>query len=188
MVWFKVDDKLHDHDKAHRAGAPAMGLWVLAGSWSGDNRTDGFVPERVISRWGTRAMAARLVSAGLWRRVEGGWQFHDWKGYNPSAAASDAKHEAESAGGTKGNHVKWHVKRKIVEPDCPHCRAPDQVPDQQPEGVPESPPNPPVPEPEPDVDPASHSSSVTRGRGRGRTHLVDVLTMRCEGDDDASTA
>ncbi|MFJ9387739.1 hypothetical protein ACIRON_02890 [Nocardioides sp. NPDC101246] len=187
MVWFKVDDKLHDHDKAHDAGTPAMGLWVLAGSWASDNCTDGFVPERVLSRWGTKAMASRLVAAGLWRRVDGGWLFHDWGRYNPSAAATEAKREAESAGGVKGNHQKWHVRRGITEPDCPWCRVPDQVP----EGAPESGANPPVPVPEPDVDPASHSSSLTRGRAPAddpSAHLADVLTMRCEGDDDAHTA
>ncbi len=66
MPWFKVDDKLHDHRKARAAGATAMGVWVLAGSWAADNLTDGFVPASVLGRWGRPREASRLVEVGLW--------------------------------------------------------------------------------------------------------------------------
>lgn len=91
MPWFKVDDKLHDHRKTRAAGKAAMGVWVLAGSWSADNLTDGFVPASVLSRWGTRADANKLVSAGLWvadeQDGEKGWRFHQWNedGRQPTA-------------------------------------------------------------------------------------------------------
>jgi hypothetical protein len=90
VPWFWVDDKLHDHHKARRAGVEAMGLWVLAGSWCAEQRAadaDGFVPADVAYRWGGRktdALAERLVDAGLWEpatvRGEDGWRFHDWTG------------------------------------------------------------------------------------------------------------
>ena len=90
MSWFKVDDKLHDHKKPIAAGKAAMGVWVLAGSWSADNLTDGFVPVRVITRWGTVADAKKLVAAGLWYadEVDGqkGWRFHDWGDFQPTRA------------------------------------------------------------------------------------------------------
>jgi hypothetical protein len=93
MTWFKVDDKLHEHRKAATVGLPAMGLWVLAGSWCGDNLTDGFVPDRVVSRWGSssRKLAAQLAEVGLWVPGEfdgePGWWFHDWLERNPSREA-----------------------------------------------------------------------------------------------------
>lgn len=87
-MWFKVDDKLHDHHKANLAKKAAMGVWVLAGSWSADNLTDGFIPARVLSRWGTTADARRLVEAGLWVpevcNEEEGWRFHDWDTFQPT--------------------------------------------------------------------------------------------------------
>lgn len=92
MPWFKVDDKLHDHEKTRKAGVPAMGLWALAGSWCMDNLHDGFVPESVPIRWARnyRTLAASLVKAGLWseavRNGEKGWRFNDWLDYQPSAA------------------------------------------------------------------------------------------------------
>lgn len=90
MPWFKVDDKLHSHKKAARAGADALGLWVLAGSWCADQLTDGFVPDYVAHRIDSAATekAARLVKAGLWSVAEHdgdqGWQFHDWDDFQPT--------------------------------------------------------------------------------------------------------
>lgn len=126
MSWFKVDDKLHDHYKARRAGKAAMGVWVLAGSWSADNLTDGFIPAYVLARWGTKVDANRLVEAGLWipetYRQESGWRFRDWQDYQPTA--TDVKQiRAESAqGGAYGNHLRWHVKRGVVNPECVYCQ------------------------------------------------------------------
>ena len=97
MTWFKVDDKLHDHEKPHTAGKAAMGVWVLAGSWSADNLTDGFVPARVLGRWGTAADAKRLVAAELWDECERdgqpGWRFHDWLEYQPSRTHVETRRE-----------------------------------------------------------------------------------------------
>lgn len=86
MPWFKVDDSFHSHPKAMAAGPAALGLWVIAGSWSGANLTDGFVPDYVLPRLaeGARELADTLVTSGLWRRAKGGFRFHDWGVYQPS--------------------------------------------------------------------------------------------------------
>lgn len=83
MPFFFVDDKLHGHRKPRLAGKCAMGVWVLAGSWCQDHLTGGFVPATVLSQWGTRTDAKKLVAAGLWiehvnEQGEKGWLFHDW--------------------------------------------------------------------------------------------------------------
>lgn len=162
MSWFKVDDKLHDHRKARKAGKAAMGVWVLAGSWSMDNLSDGFVPEDVLLRWGTRADAIKLVAAGLWdtavREGEKGWQFHDWERFQPSAAVTAAIRAKEAEAGARGNHERWHVRRKVTDPNCEYCfRVPDQEPDQvtryEPESGGESGANRPVPVPVPHTEP-----------------------------------
>lgn len=160
MPWFAVDDKLHEHRKARAAKKAAIGVWTLAGSWCADNLTDGFVPADVLPRWGGRADASALVRAGLWLEAvkdgEPGWQFHDWARFQPDAASIKAKREAESEGGKRGNHKRWHKGKKVFVPSCEFCqedRGPDQVPDWGPEsgrdGSPDSPPTPPLPEPLP---------------------------------------
>jgi hypothetical protein len=101
MTWFKVDDKLHSNSKIRKvlAEAPsALALWTVAGSWSSDNLTDGFVPDHQLP-WlipnGAEEMARQLVAARLWKRVRGGHQFHEW---------------AEDGDGTKRNPTRVEVE------------------------------------------------------------------------------
>lgn len=133
--WFKVDDKLHDHHKSRKAGKSAMGVWVLAGSWSRDNETDGFIPEGVLLRWGTRADAKRLTDADLWipgeKDGEAGWWFHDWARFQPGATVTAATKAKESEAGARGNHRRWHVDRGVAVTDCEYCHhGPDEPPDE----------------------------------------------------------
>jgi len=100
MPWFMVDDKLHSHMKAARAGAEAMGLWVLAGSWAADQLTDGFIPDYMALRLDSKAKrhAASLVAAGFWvvaeREGERGWQFHEWTDFQPTKEEVEVKRAA----------------------------------------------------------------------------------------------
>ena len=116
MPWFKVDDKLHDHRKARSASKAAMGVWVLAGSWSADNLMDGFVPTSVLSRWGTKADAARLVEVGLWHPFvkdgEPGWIFHEWETYQPPRAQKLAERALRAEAGRKGGRVSGAARRE----------------------------------------------------------------------------
>jgi hypothetical protein len=129
MTWFKVDDKLHDHRKARAAGATAMGVWCLAGSWSADNLTDGFIPATILPRWGRPRDANRLVEVGLWHADEQdgekGWRFHEWTERQPSRAQKlaerEAKIEAGRAGGLRSGQSRREAKPKqsasgLVEP------------------------------------------------------------------------
>lgn len=107
-MWFKVDDKFHSHSKVRKVLADdpaALALWVVAGSWSSDNLEDGFVPDHQLP-WlipaGADALAQKLVAARLWKRVRGGYQFHDFSQWNPTAAEVRAKQEKRSQAGRKG--------------------------------------------------------------------------------------
>ncbi|MGH3495064.1 MAG: hypothetical protein ACRDQ1_17770, partial [Sciscionella sp.] len=94
MTWFKVDDSFHSHAKTLKAGNAALGLWVRCGSHCAQHLTDGFVPREIALLYGTTALAARLVEAGLWRPVDGGWAMHDYHDYNPSAEKVQAERHA----------------------------------------------------------------------------------------------
>ena len=107
MAWFKVDDKLHSHPKRHRAGMRAMGLWVIAGSWCGDQLTDGLVPRDMLTVLGGKpADAAALVAAGLWEECPQGWIFHGWDGQNPTRYEVEEEREKE-----RQRKAEWRAKK-----------------------------------------------------------------------------
>lgn len=136
-MWMKVDDRLHAHRKTRKVvrsdqdksrDIAPMGLWVIAGSWAGQNGTDGWVPEHELDRWDDdwETLAKRLVKAGYWwpeqRDEEPGYGFVDWEDYNPASGSS--------AAGAFGNHKRWHADKGIVKPGCPHCpMVPDDIDD-----------------------------------------------------------
>ena len=134
MPWMRVDDQLHNHRKARtvlrsaepkRRDCAPMGLWALAGSWCGQNRTGGFVPAELLDDWDDNAqeLAQRLVDARLWIRDEmggePGFRFHDWEDQNP--LSGDAATSTASRSGSFGNHVRWHVKKGRVDEGCGFC-------------------------------------------------------------------
>lgn len=94
-MWFKVDDKFHDHPKVRALleqfeddAVTAFGLWVLAGAWCGDQMSDGLISGYVLRRWHSdwERLSQMLVDAGLWEAVDVDGrphrQFHDWTDYN----------------------------------------------------------------------------------------------------------
>jgi len=142
MPWFPVDDGFAFHHKAVKAGNAAIGLWTRAGSWCSQQLTDGHVPADMVPVLGTVAQARRLVRAGLWEEVEGGYQFHGWteNGRNPTrekvlearrkAAEKRAKNRAAkytetqvsdgcppgTPSGVPGGHPGGHEGRRVSTP------------------------------------------------------------------------
>lgn len=126
MVWFKVDDGLHKHRKVRKVLAEepaALSLWTVAGSWSSDEGTDGFIPDDQLP-WLIPAdgekLAQALVAARLWKRVRGGYQFHqfledgDGTKRNPSRAEVEEARRKRADAGRKGglNSAKKRVKKE----------------------------------------------------------------------------
>lgn len=124
MPWFKVDDKLHSNNKIRKVLADepaALALWLVAGSWSSDNTTDGLIPDHQLP-WlmpaGAEELAQKLVAARLWRRVRGGYQFHEWlydgdgTKRNPSAAEVEAERRKKVEAGRKGGLASGKTRSK----------------------------------------------------------------------------
>ncbi|OAZ40923.1 hypothetical protein A9Z40_02995 [Microbacterium arborescens] len=100
MTWFRADDRLSASRKvlSMRRGVrlQAMGLWVLAGTWSAGEELDGFVPDYMVEELGgSDDVAAVLVASGLWAEAEGGWQFTKWAEYQPSRVELEERRERE---------------------------------------------------------------------------------------------
>jgi hypothetical protein len=122
MTWGQIDDGLHGHPKADKAGVEAMGLWALALSYCCDQLTDGFVtPERVTRIAGSKPvgvkLAAKLVKAKLWHgaadscdnpacqpasKGEEGYRFHKWSAYQRLRADVEADRARKVDAGRKG--------------------------------------------------------------------------------------
>lgn len=120
MTWFKVDDRFHSHPKAAASTLAALGLWAVAGSWSSDHLTDGFMPDHVVpllSR-GASELADELVAAGLWRRVRGGYQFHQWTSNgdgvkrNPTRVEVEEERRKKAVAGRKGGLASGKTRSK----------------------------------------------------------------------------
>lgn len=111
----KVSDTLHKHQKTMDVHLSAMGLWVLAGSWSRDLGTDGFVPRVAANRLcglneDADDLASILVDAGLWEPAERdgkvGWVFHDWGDYQRTAEDDERLKAQRREAGRRGGQAK----------------------------------------------------------------------------------
>lgn len=101
MTWFKVDDSFYDHPKVFDAPDCAVALWTRAGCWSARNLTEGFVPASLPARLcgDPDTAVADLLRRGLWLRTSGGYRFHDWRNYQPTAAeVADLRRKRQDAG------------------------------------------------------------------------------------------
>ena len=109
MPWAKVDDKLHGHPKAAKAGLEALGLHLLAMSHCAAYETEGHVaPEFTTRTAGKRADALtdRLVESGLWELNGTGWVIHDWLEYNPTRKETAELAKARAVAGKRGGIAK----------------------------------------------------------------------------------
>lgn len=119
MTWFRVDDKFHDHPKVRKLRGDklaAAGLWSLAGSWSSDNLTDGFVPTEIVQRFDPEERyAERLVEVGLWlpaeRDGETGYTFHQWGERQPTRQSVEDRRVVRAAAGHNGGVRSGQVRR-----------------------------------------------------------------------------
>ena len=115
MAWFKVDDGFYTSLKFLSIPRPlqaqAAGVWLLAGTWSADKMTDGFVPYAVTELWEFDVdVIEELVKCGLWDHDEerGGIWFHDWADYQPLREQLEAKSVARHERSVKAANARWN--------------------------------------------------------------------------------
>lgn len=95
-IRFQVDPDFYDHPKTIGMSDAATALWVRAGSYSAAKLTDGFVAEHVLDLLSrSPGSASELVERGLWRRVKGGFRFHEWDRRNLTRARVESDRESD---------------------------------------------------------------------------------------------
>jgi hypothetical protein len=162
-IRFQVDPDFYDHPKTIGMSDSATALWVRAGSYSAAKLTDGFIAEHVVRLLSTvpEEAASELVGRGLWRRVKGGFQFHQWGVRNLTRARveSDREYEREKKRRQRreaNNQVKTH-----------------SVPDMSPRDSPGNPPGVPA------VSMSVSVSESVSGSGRGGATPPHPPPQRC---------
>lgn len=106
MIFAKVDVKLRDHLRAHRAGA-AMATWTWALLYSREQETDGDIYAEVLrGSWVGESTAlehaAKLVEVGLWDVIDGGWRIRNYSAKNETKEAIDEKRRGDRMRKRKG--------------------------------------------------------------------------------------
>lgn len=98
MVWVRLADDFVDHPKVSAAGPLAGWLYVCGLSYANRYATDGFIPTAQVKRLADvrepDQLAAKLVEARLWERVQGGYMIHDYAEFQPSSAEIRRDREA----------------------------------------------------------------------------------------------
>lgn len=105
MPWVKLDDSFHSHPKVVGAGTEAVGLYVLALTYSSHHLTDGHVPlawVRQAAGAKARKLAGRLVEHGLWTENGTGWVIHDYHEYQPTREQVQARRRKDSERKARG--------------------------------------------------------------------------------------
>jgi hypothetical protein len=100
MAWVKLDDNFYSHPKVVSAGVEAIGLYVLALTYSSRHLTDGHIPAAWVKQIvgpKARKLSGALVEHGLWAENGTGWLIHDFLIYNPSRDKVLSKRAADSA-------------------------------------------------------------------------------------------
>lgn len=44
-----------------------------------------------------------------------------WSDHNPTNAEVEDRAKERSVAGTRGNHIRWHANKSVVDPDCTFC-------------------------------------------------------------------
>ena len=109
MSWTKLDDQFFTHPKVIDLPKDAKLLYLSALAYCAGQLTDGLITPgalRVVAATVdvSRADAAELVSAGLWEKVEAGWQVHDYLEYQPTRDKALAIKQARAEAGSRGGH------------------------------------------------------------------------------------
>ena len=122
MTWTKLDENFDQHPKVVAAGLLAELMHIHALIYCNRHLTNGFVSEYVIGRLLDRdqladlsgdtpkTFAEVLVEIGLWDKVPGGYEIHDYLEYQPSRAAVLALREAKVRAGQAGGQASAQAR------------------------------------------------------------------------------
>jgi len=111
MTWARLDDRANEHRKQLAAGPEACWLWACGLMYCNRQAArNGFIPEQALRILyplkSPSRLATKLVDVGLWERIDGGYQVHEFECWNKSKEQVEADRESTR------NRVTAHRERK----------------------------------------------------------------------------
>jgi hypothetical protein len=122
-MWIKLDDGFATHPKILCAGIEALAIQVRAFCYASKNQTDGFIPVQAVVLFVTdlpitpEGWATRMISAGLWELVEGGYQIHDYLEWNCSKMEYEKWKQKLSLAGKRGMKSRYNKDNSDITND-----------------------------------------------------------------------
>jgi len=99
MPYARIDDRWDEHPKFVDLDLAAFGLMACAIVYSNRQLTDGFIPDKAVRSFGACGkgpkIAERLVAAGIWIRVDAGYEIVGFLDHNFSRAEVEAKRASD---------------------------------------------------------------------------------------------
>lgn len=127
-MWVRIEDGMPHHPKLVAAGPQAFALDVAAICYATKFDTEGFIADGALNAVlpglaQARRHAKKLEEIGRWVRDEtrSGWVVHDYDDYQFTAAERSDIANAKTAKSVLANHKRWHERRGVTSPECPHC-------------------------------------------------------------------
>lgn len=177
MSWGRIDDKLHVNPKFAEVHNPShpVSVWLHVLSWALEDtarKRPGFVPTVIARRYGTPGALKKLVSAGLWIEVDGGFELHDFARY----AERNAGQDPDELRAKRAQAGRLGGLARVAKQQAKQTEATDQANassnDKQNKAHASAGARACVPDPDPVTDPRSQtlSSPQTRERDQGVDH------------------
>lgn len=118
MKWVRLYTDLPRHEKILRLmaspkGREAVGVYTFALAWSGDQRTDGYIPDYALpAMHAAQAHVSLLESVGLWDRNGSGWHIHNWEQRQDSQADLMESKRRKAQGGRRAACARYQAEGK----------------------------------------------------------------------------
>lgn len=108
-----LSSNFSDDPAVLEVGPDAELLYLRGLQYAKRQRTDGHIPKVALSTVGRdirryTTLPQRLVTAGLWVAVNGGWNIRSWDGWNPTRA----EREERSAVRRQAAQKRWATRTK----------------------------------------------------------------------------
>lgn len=118
----RLDHGMPENPKIAGLTDAAFRLYIEALCWCSRQETDGDIPQAMMRRLGRPKTITELVTTGLLiHHDNGSYAIHDYLEHQRSREEIAAFRESRSDSGKKGNHTRWHVARRRVDPECEYC-------------------------------------------------------------------